>query len=686
MNLKVKLLFSSFFLIASFSFAQKIVWADRIVKSTNKFEKDNNHAGHALGMPILYQGMMYGGVDLFTDGYIITNQDQVKKNSFRVGFSESIMAQQIIIGGVINLGTIQYIYAYNKLGKKTQIYQMYKGSVSKFHNFFTFFSPMEISSIEIVLDHQKVRDWNLIKGIGLTNVDTPFELIPNIYSDDEFFGKEKINFKFKIDGCVSFNQKLSPDGREVYFVKECFNRLDNQDIWHARMQSNGDWDTEMKMGNPLNNDGHNFVSGVSTAGKFLLLGNSYNADGTHAGDGVAISHKKEDGSWGIPENVSIAGFKNINDHVNFYLSNEENVLLMALEDDKSIGDLDMYVSVKDMKTGVWSKPENLGPKVNTHFREDYPHLSPDGKFLYFSSTGFIGFGGEDIYVSKRMGSGWTSWTEPLNLGPLVNTKADDIGFALSSSGNEAFFNSPNFENDTVMEFECYKVNLPKALRYEPQVEILGKIVSALDSTKKLKATLHLKKMDGFSEYISNSDPNTGFFSIKAPAGYPYMATVDNESYFTKKEMIITFESGTDYNMYRNFSLLPLPDSGSVYSLNNLSFYKGTPVLTSLSGIVLDSIARIYNQMPKNVMIEIAGHTDSKGDYNKNKKISLERAKEIACFLTEKGIAAERIQFRGYGPDKPIADNNTEAGRLTNRRIEITFLSKVRKDTDSQTKN
>jgi len=685
MNATKKCFCATIFLISIVVDAQKIVWADRILKSTDRYEHDNNHTGHALGMPILYQGMMYGGVDIFTDGYIITNQDQVKRNSFKVGFAESITAQQIIIGGVINLGTIQNIYAFDKQGKKTEIYQMFKGSVSKFHNFYTFFSPMEISAIEIVVDHQKVRDWNLIKGIGITLADAPMELIPNIYTEDEFFGKEEINFKFKIDGCVVFNQKLSHDGREVYFVKECFNKLGNQDIWHARMQANGDWDMEKKMGNSLNNEGHNFVSGVSSTGKFLLLGNTYNPDGSHAGDGVSITHKNQKDGWSIPQNISIAGFKNVNDHVNFFLSNDENILLMALEDDKSLGDLDIYVSIKEKDKGVWSRPMNLGVNVNTHFKEDYPHLSPDGRFLYFSSTGYVGFGGEDIYVTQRMGSGWSNWTQPLNLGALVNSKADDIGFSLSSSGNEAFFNSPNFDNDSILEFDYFKVNLPKTLRYEAQVEIYGEILSDQDTSKRLSATLHFKKLDGYSEYISNTDPKTGRFSIKVPAGYPYIATVDNDNYFTEKETVFTIESGVDYAIVKNFSLKLLPDSGSVHSVKNLAFFKGTPVLTSTAGVVLDSIASALKQMP-NVLIEIAGHTDSKGDYNKNKKVSLERAKEIACFLAEKGIAADRMQFKGYGPDKPIADNGTESGRQVNRRIEITILSKVRKDDEFDTKN
>lgn len=677
------------FLIFSFlfftrSFGQKVVWADRILRSTDKYEHDENHAGHALGLPILYQGQMYGNIDLFYDGYIIKNQDVVKKNSFRVGFGETIRAHQIIIGGVINLGTIQYIYAISPLGKKTEIYQMLKGSISKFHNFYTFFEPMDISAVEIVIDHQKVRDWNLIKGIGISSSDSPIELLPSIYTEDEFFGKEKLNFEFKNDGCVSFNQKISHDGKEVFFVKECFNKYGNQDIWYSKMRNDGTWELESRIPPPLNNDGHNFVTAVSPTGKFLLLGNHYTDEGEHGGDGVSISHK-ENGKWTKPYNITIPGLVNYNDHTNFFLNNDENVILMAIEDDKSIGDLDLYVSIKDRNTNQWSVPQNLGPSVNTHFKEDYPHLSPDGKTLFFSSTGYIGFGGEDIYVSQRIGNSWTSWTTPLNLGPLVNTKSDDYGFSLSSSGNEAFFNSPNFESDSLVQFDCYKVNLPKPLRYEPVVEIAGKISSAKDTAVKIQATIHMKKFDGYSEYISNSDPNTGYFDIKVPGGYPYIVTVDNDNYFTKQENMFVIDAGGEYKTEKDFTLVPLPDSGQTFTIKNLSFYKGTPVLTSNSGNVLDSITNILKQMPS-VMIEIAGHTDSKGDYNKNKKISLERAKEIACILIERGINANRLSFKGYGPDKPIADNETEEGRSVNRRIEIQFLSKAKKEEDGNNKN
>jgi outer membrane protein OmpA-like peptidoglycan-associated protein len=353
---------------------------------------------------------------------------------------------------------------------------------------------------------------------------------------------------------------------------------------------------------------------------------------------------------------------------------------MAIEDENSLGDLDIYVSFKDRKTGQWSVPLNLGPDINTHFKEDYPYLSPDGKNLFFTSTGYIGFGGEDIYVSQRIGNSWTSWTKPLNLGPLVNTKSDDFGFSLSSSGNEAYYNSPNFDSDSNIVFDCYKVSLPKTLRYEPFVEIVGTISSIKDTSIKIQASVHMKKHDGMSEYISNSDPKTGYFDIKVPGGYPYIVTVDNDNYFTKQENMFVLETGIEYVTKKNFQLVPLPDSGQSFTINKISFYPNTPIPTEESLSSIDSLAQYFKQLP-DAHIQISVFTDNKGDLNKLKLLSIDRAKELVCILGEKGVKFSKISIVGYGPEKPIADNNTEQGRKINNRIEIQFLSKVKKEDD-----
>eukprot|EP01041_Mallomonas_annulata_P039068 gene39068-62691_t len=72
-------------------------------------------------------------------------------------------------------------------------------------------------------------------------------------------------------------------------------------------------------------------------------------------------------------------------------------------------------------------------------------------------------------------------------------------------------------------------------------------------------------------------------------------------------------------------------------------------------------------------IMVEGHTDNVGEPTQNKRLSLERAYNVREYLISKGIAGYRIQFKGYGDMKPIADNNTEEGRKMNRRVEFVIL-------------
>ena len=100
---------------------------------------------------------------------------------------------------------------------------------------------------------------------------------------------------------------------------------------------------------------------------------------------------------------------------------------------------------------------------------------------------------------------------------------------------------------------------------------------------------------------------------------------------------------------------------------NFDFNKAT--LKSSSFPKLEQIVAILNEYP-DYSLSIAGHTDSKGDDAYNLKLSYERAAAARTYLLGKGIPAERIEARGYGETKPVATNDTEAGRALNRRVDF----------------
>ncbi len=670
--------------------AQDIVWANKLLEITARFQFENNGAEALLGVPSVYPGKFdESKIDPYSEGYIIYNENTLKKNVFKVGFPSPTMSRQVIVGGIFNIGSISTISITTEDGKEKEIYKPdNRASKTKFNTFSAFFTPAKVIAVKISIDPSNINDWNLIKGIGLSNSDQPFELKPNLLIYNDVIGKaEKVASNINSKDCFAFSPKVSPDGKTLYYVKECQNE-GNQEIWLSELNEKGEWSESKNAGFPLNNKGHNFVASISIDGRFLILGNTYNDDGTEAGDGVSISHKKEDGSWEVPKPIKIPNFKNNNSHANFFMSSDESVLLMAIQDDKSYGDLDLYASQYNKYSQSWSQPVNLGFTINTPYQEDYPFLAVDGKTLYFSSKGYLGFGGHDIYMSKRLDDTWTKWSKPVNLGPLVNSKADDKGFSIAARGDQAYFNTVNFEVDSLHHMDIYRIDLPKVLKQNPQVLLTGKISDAANQAP-LRGTVRIKNAAGELISFCTSNPKNGKYTLSVPFGQVYNLRVDAINYFKFDGTLTLTDSLKGIELYKNFSMNAYLDSGQNITIKNVLFEKGSAKLLSVTGLVLDTLIEQLKQQP-DAKIEIGGHTDKAGEvaangkpatksasgFVDNKTLSLARAKSVGDYLIAKGITANRIVCKGYGADQPIADNNTPEGRTKNRRVVVTYLSKI----------
>lgn len=114
--------------------------------------------------------------------------------------------------------------------------------------------------------------------------------------------------------------------------------------------------------------------------------------------------------------------------------------------------------------------------------------------------------------------------------------------------------------------------------------------------------------------------------------------------------------------------------GSTVVLHDIYFQFDRSVILQQSYKELSDLFNLLQNNPR-MKIEIGGHTDDKGSTEYNRKLSENRAKAVADYLTAKGIDAKRLNYRGYGKERPIADNSTEEGRAKNRRVEIKVLSK-----------
>jgi outer membrane protein OmpA-like peptidoglycan-associated protein len=114
------------------------------------------------------------------------------------------------------------------------------------------------------------------------------------------------------------------------------------------------------------------------------------------------------------------------------------------------------------------------------------------------------------------------------------------------------------------------------------------------------------------------------------------------------------------------------DKGELRLLEPVEFETGTAELKEVSHSLLNEVVGVMLDAP-DIRLAVHGHTDSRGAAAYNRDLSQRRAQAVVKYLTDKGIAFERLEARGFGPDKPIGSNDTDEGRARNRRVEFKIL-------------
>ncbi|HEX2899800.1 MAG TPA: hypothetical protein VHS96_08790, partial [Bacteroidia bacterium] len=241
--------------------------------------------------------------------------------------------------------------------------------------------------------------------------------------------------------------RLSPDDQTLYFVRHQHpgnqgGRGGGQDIWFATRNAGGDWEPAQNAGPVLNNLHHNFVGGVVLEGNGLVLGNVYGKTAAETRPGFALSRRAA-GAWEVP--VPIGGttvFPEKSRYLDFYVTPDMKWMVVSMLSEDGLQE-DLYVCERRGESG-WSEPKSLGDIVNTTGYETGPFLSADTKRLFFTSDGHGGLGNADIFMAERLDDSWTNWTDPVNLGPELNTAGFDGHFILDSKEKYAYFVSgPN---------------------------------------------------------------------------------------------------------------------------------------------------------------------------------------------------------------------------------------------------
>jgi outer membrane protein OmpA-like peptidoglycan-associated protein len=472
-----------------------------------------------------------------------------------------------------------------------------------------------------------------------------------------------------------YSPQSNPNGRVINFTSQRkdsksedqtdkdWNEINgwDEDVYSIEKKGNT-WGKPMLLPEPINSDGNDFGTSFSGDGQNMV----YVACGRDGGVGSCDLYtlSLEGNTWSKPLNMgNVVNSKEWDSQPT--MSADGNTIIFSSTRDSGFGSADLYITTKN-KYGDWGAASNLGGTVNTPFTEKSPFLSPDGKTLYFTSSGHPGYGELDLFISVNENG---KWSEPLNLGKPLNSDQEDSYFTIGGSGELGYFASTR--KGGFGGLDLYSIKIPESMRPKPTVVVEG-IVSNAKTKEIVGAYVMIEDINtGELIAINKSNSATGKYLIVLPAGKTYSVSANKEGFFFHSEKFDVPNASTYQEIKKDIELKPI-EKGAKIVINNIFFETGKATLSPQSNVELEKAVDLLKTNPT-MIIEVGGHTDNVGDDTYNMKLSHDRSKSVREYLVKAGIASERVQAKGYGESNPIATNDTEDGRKANRRTEFVIL-------------
>jgi len=467
------------------------------------------------------------------------------------------------------------------------------------------------------------------------------------------------------DATLMYTRRVKAPEIPVYGMQE--------DFYVSRRDLEGNWKQSIPLP-VVNTRAFNEGAGtLSPDGRFLIFTKCALEDGTYGGSlsgegscDLFISRRIGD-RWGVPQNLGTPVNSGHWETQPSLASDGRTLYYIrgAVARD-GIKSMDIWTTTLGDDES-WSKPVKLGATVNTPFQEESVQIHPDGHTLYFSSNGHPGFGGLDIFMSRRQENG--EWGPALNLGYPINTSGDENSILVDASGKVAYFASDRpggLGELDLYSFELYAEARPLAVTY-----IRGQVYDA-GTKAPVEAEVQLYDLGtGVLATGAYSDPRTGEFLVCLPAGRRYALNAAAAGYLFHSANYDVAEGVTKEPLTLDVPLSALTPGSSI-ALRNIFFNTASYELLPASHAELDKLVQLLRSNPT-LRIELGGHTDNVGADAANLTLSDQRAKAVRDHVIEKGIDGGRITSKGYGETKPVATNDTEEGRALNRRTEVTVL-------------
>ncbi|MDE5662294.1 MAG: OmpA family protein [Muribaculaceae bacterium] len=421
---------------------------------------------------------------------------------------------------------------------------------------------------------------------------------------------------------TSTNEKVTGDKKsEITGMKK-------GDIWFATKNERGEWKKPEPVEGELNTDADEGTPAFSPDGSTMYLSRARREPNANTGVEIYTS-QRSDAKWSAPVKFEITA-DTLSSYAHPAVSPDGKWLYFTSDMPGGQGGRDIWRINMVERDGTL---ENLGEWINTPGDEMFPTFRSDSVF-YFSSNGHPGYGGLDIFRAELTPSGGWSVT---NMGTPINSSADDFGMTFGE-GESGFFSSNRGDNrgfDHLFTFEL------------PDLKILisGWVLDK-DEEPVPNAVIRIVGNDGSNQkQVARAD---GSFSFPLDRGVSYVMLAGAKGYLNAKQEFVSDTAEEDAEYGVDFILASITKP---VVIDNIFYDFDKATLRPESKAGLDEMAQVLRDNP-NVTIEMASHTDRKGSEEYNIDLSSRRAKSVIDYLISVGIAPERLQSQGYGKSRP----------------------------------
>ena len=404
------------------------------------------------------------------------------------------------------------------------------------------------------------------------------------------------------------------------------------DIFLTKRNDKGKWQKVELIQGEVNSDYEDGACAFTPDGKTMYFTRCI-IDEEYPRFAAIYRSPRKDATWGKPEPIKISS-DTLSSYAHPAISPDGEWLYFASDMAGGMGGFDIwrfYIGGNKFKNGIL---ENLGEQINTEGNEMFPAFGPE-KDLYFSSNGYPGMGGLDIFCAKQIND---STYEISNMKAPINSNADDFGITFAPNLYRGYFSSNR--NDARGWDHVYSFYLPET------VHTLHGWLYEKDGYELPEGVIHMIGNDGSKTNFGVM--KDGSYSVRVTPGVEYVLLGTCKGYLNAMQELKTNNKSGKVDYQLDFEL---PSITRPVLIDNIFYEFDKATLTPESTTSLDELVKLLENNP-NVTIELSSHCDFRGSDKYNERLSQKRAETVVNYLIEHGIDAERLTAKGYGESKP----------------------------------